>query len=137
MTLLMMVLTATTAWANDAVTYIDMNGDTQTVTEYTEVTSAMTADGSGNINWSSGTYVVKTSVTLSGSMPKGVPEDLYCELIRRCRRAGIPVLLDTSGDRLVAAVREKPSFIKPNEDEIVQLTGRQFSGFCARFIGFC
>ena len=67
-------------------------------------------------------------VTISGSMPKGVPEDLYCELIRRCRRAGIPVLLDTSGDRLVAAVREKPSFIKPNEDEIVQLTGRQFSG---------
>ena len=28
----------------------------------------MTADGSGNINWSSGTYVVKTSVTLSGSI---------------------------------------------------------------------
>ena len=67
-------------------------------------------------------------VTISGSMPKGVPEDLYCELIRRCRRAGVPVLLDTSGSRLVNAVKEKPSFIKPNEDEIVQLTGKQFSG---------
>ena len=67
-------------------------------------------------------------VTISGSIPKGVPEDLYSELIRRCRKAGIPVLLDTSGSRLVAAVQEKPSFIKPNEDEIFQLTGKQFSG---------
>ena len=67
-------------------------------------------------------------VTISGSMPKGVPEDLYCELIRRCRKAGVPVLLDTSGSRLIGAVKEKPSFIKPNEDEIVQLTGQQFSG---------
>ena len=68
MTLLLCVLTATTAWANDAVTYIDMNGVTQTLTDYTEVTSAMTADANGNINWTSGTYVVKTSVTLSGSI---------------------------------------------------------------------
>ena len=68
MTLLLCLLTTMTAWANDAVTYIDMNGVTQTVTDYTEVTSAMTADANGNINWTSGTYVVKTSVTLSGSI---------------------------------------------------------------------
>ncbi len=66
MMLLMILLTTTTAWANDAVTYIDMNGKTQTVTEYTEVTSSMTADGSGDIVWSSGTYVVKSDVTLNG-----------------------------------------------------------------------
>ena len=68
MTLLLCLLTTMTAWANDAVTYIDMNGVTQTVTDYTEVTSAMTADGSGDISWTSGTYVVKTDVTLSGSI---------------------------------------------------------------------
>jgi hypothetical protein len=56
--LLMMMLTTVTAWANDAVTYIDMNGKTQTVTEYTEVTTDMTADRNGNIRWSNGTYVV-------------------------------------------------------------------------------
>lgn len=67
-------------------------------------------------------------VTISGSMPKGVPEDLYCELIRRCRAAGIPVLVDTSGSRLTAAVREKPTLVKPNADEIAQLTGKPFSG---------
>ena len=62
-------------------------------------------------------------VTLSGSVPRGVPDDFYRELIRLCHAADIPVLVDTSGSRLIAAVREKPVFIKPNEDEIAQLTG--------------
>ena len=67
-------------------------------------------------------------VAISGSMPKGVPDDFYCQLIRRCRTAGVPVLVDTSGSRLVSAAAEKPDFIKPNEDEIAQLTGRPVSG---------
>ena len=67
-------------------------------------------------------------VTISGSIPAGAPEEIYCDLIRRCRQAGIPVLVDTSGSRLISAVKEQPSFIKPNEDEIAQLTGRSFSG---------
>ena len=67
-------------------------------------------------------------VSISGSIPEGVPEDIYCVLIRRCREAGIPVLVDTSGSRLVSAVKEHPSFIKPNEDEIGQLAGRAFTG---------
>ena len=68
------------------------------------------------------------AVAISGSMPKGVPDDFYCELIRRCRHANVPVLVDTSGSRLVSAVQEKPTLIKPNADEIVQLTGRSFPG---------
>ncbi len=67
------------------------------------------------------------AVSISGSVPKGVPEDFYCGLIRRCHASGVPVLIDTSGNRLIAAAKEKPSFIKPNEDEIAQLTGRHFS----------
>ena len=66
-------------------------------------------------------------VTISGSMPKGVPDDFYGRLIRLCRDAGVPVLLDTSGSRLVAAAKESPALIKPNEDEIFQLTGHRFS----------
>ena len=67
-------------------------------------------------------------VTLSGSIPEGTPEDIYRVLIRRCRNAGVPVLVDTSGKLLASAAEEKPTLIKPNEDEIVQLTGRHFSG---------
>ena len=67
-------------------------------------------------------------VTISGSVPQGVPDDFYCELIRLCKAACVPVLVDTSGSRLIAAVKEKPVFIKPNEDEIAQLTGHAVSG---------
>ena len=67
-------------------------------------------------------------VTISGSIPEGTPEDIYCSLIRRCRKAGVPVLLDTSGKLLVSAAEERPTLIKPNEDEIVQLLGRPVSG---------
>ena len=67
-------------------------------------------------------------VTISGSTPAGVPQDFYRGLIRACREAGIPVLVDTSGSRLIAAVEENPTLIKPNTDEIAQLTGRQLAG---------
>lgn len=67
-------------------------------------------------------------VTISGSAPQGVPDDFYCTLIRRCRNAGVPVLVDTSGNRLISAVNEKPALIKPNEDEIAQLTGQVPAG---------
>jgi len=63
------------------------------------------------------------AVAVSGSVPKGVPDDVYCQIIRRCKQKGIPVLLDTSGERLTVAAAEKPSFLKPNTDEISQLTG--------------
>ena len=60
-------------------------------------------------------------IVVSGSAPKGVPLEAYGEIIRRCRKAGKPVLIDTSGERLTLAVKEKPYFIKPNMEEILQL----------------
>lgn len=68
-------------------------------------------------------------VVISGNAPKGVPENFYCFLIRRCQEADVPILIDTSGNRLIAAVKEKPTFIKPNEDEIAQLTGTVLAGW--------
>ncbi len=62
-------------------------------------------------------------VSVSGSAPEGVPADAYGRIIRLCNGAGIPVLIDTSGERLRLAAAEKPAFIKPNTDEITQLTG--------------
>ena len=63
------------------------------------------------------------SVTLSGSLPKGMPEDGYATLITLCHEAGKPVLLDASGETLRQAVGAQPDFIKPNTDEIAQLLG--------------
>lgn len=60
-------------------------------------------------------------VVFSGSLPAGLPAGLYAELIGLSRQAGADVFLDTSGEALVRGVAAKPSFIKPNEDEIVSL----------------
>lgn len=62
-------------------------------------------------------------VVVSGSAPQGVPDDAYDRIIRRCREVGVPILLDTSGKRLTRALAERPDLVKPNLDEIAQLTG--------------
>ncbi len=62
-------------------------------------------------------------VTISGSLPRGVPDTFYATLISMCHDAGKPVLLDTSGCGLQNALGSKPSFIKPNVDEIASLLG--------------
>lgn len=60
-------------------------------------------------------------VAISGSMPRGIPEDFYSTLVRMCHNAGKPVLLDTSGSGLRSALSSKPTFVKPNMDEITSL----------------
>lgn len=60
-------------------------------------------------------------VTISGSMPSGLPADFYGTLVQAAKRHGKPVLLDTSGAALKNALPAGPSLIKPNTDEIRQL----------------
>ncbi|BBI32392.1 1-phosphofructokinase family hexose kinase [Cohnella abietis] len=60
-------------------------------------------------------------VIFSGSIPKGLSSGLYADLIEISRSAGAEVFLDASGDPLLQGIEAKPSFIKPNEDEIVPL----------------
>lgn len=64
-------------------------------------------------------------VTISGSVPKGTPKTFYADIIKLCRDAGKPVIIDTSGDLLIEAVKAKPTMIKPNTDEIAQLLGEE------------
>lgn len=67
-------------------------------------------------------------VTLSGSVPQGVPADCYRDLIRLAKERGIPVLLDTSGQPLGLGVEAAPTLVKPNTDELEQLLGAPVSG---------
>jgi len=63
------------------------------------------------------------AVALCGSLPPGVPVGAYAGLVRTARAAGVPVLLDTSGEPLRRAVAARPDIIKPNADELAELTG--------------
>ncbi|WP_405506136.1 1-phosphofructokinase family hexose kinase [Streptomyces purpurascens] len=64
-----------------------------------------------------------SAVALCGSLPPGVPVGAYAGLVRTARSAGIPVLLDTSGEPLRRGVAARPDLIKPNTDELAELTG--------------
>ena len=62
-------------------------------------------------------------VTISGSLPKGLLVDFYQQMLAICHRREIPVVLDSSGEPLKAALlhKEKPLAIKPNLTELSQL----------------
>ncbi|MEU3030302.1 1-phosphofructokinase family hexose kinase [Streptomyces incarnatus] len=64
-----------------------------------------------------------SAVALCGSLPPGVPVGAYAGLIRTARSVGVPVLLDTSGEPLRRGVAARPDIIKPNADELAELTG--------------
>ncbi|MFD3661924.1 1-phosphofructokinase family hexose kinase [Streptomyces sp. NPDC058659] len=63
------------------------------------------------------------AVALCGSLPPGIHVGAYAELIRLARAAAVPVLLDTSGEPLRRGIAARPDLVKPNADELAQLTG--------------
>ncbi|MGW1026107.1 1-phosphofructokinase family hexose kinase [Streptomyces sp. NPDC002577] len=64
-----------------------------------------------------------SAVALCGSLPPGVPVGAYAHLVRTARAASVPVLLDTSGEPLRRGIAARPDFVKPNADELAELTG--------------
>ncbi|MGY0492651.1 1-phosphofructokinase family hexose kinase [Streptomyces sp. WG-D5] len=64
-----------------------------------------------------------SAVALCGSLPPGVPVGAYATLVRAARAASVPVLLDTSGEPLRRGVAARPDLVKPNADELAELTG--------------
>ncbi|MFI8232233.1 1-phosphofructokinase family hexose kinase [Streptomyces sp. NPDC085900] len=64
-----------------------------------------------------------SAVALCGSLPPGVPVGAYAGLVRAAKAAGVPVLLDTSGEPLRRGVAARPDLIKPNAEELAELTG--------------
>ncbi|WP_053728158.1 1-phosphofructokinase family hexose kinase [Streptomyces sp. WM6378] len=63
------------------------------------------------------------AVALCGSLPPGLPVGAYAQLVRQARTAKVPVLLDTSGEALRRGIAARPDLVKPNADELAQLTG--------------
>ncbi|MEU7304535.1 1-phosphofructokinase family hexose kinase [Streptomyces sp. NPDC007206] len=64
-----------------------------------------------------------SAVALCGSLPPGVPVGAYANLVRVARAHRVPVLLDTSGEPLRRGVAARPDLVKPNADELAELTG--------------
>ncbi|MBN2115504.1 MAG: 1-phosphofructokinase family hexose kinase [Anaerolineales bacterium] len=63
------------------------------------------------------------AVTLSGSLPPGVPIDFYASVIEIANEANVLTFLDSSGDALRKGAVAAPFFAKPNEAEAKSLLG--------------
>jgi 1-phosphofructokinase len=70
-------------------------------------------------------------LVLAGSVPPGVPDDFYARIIGELReRLGVnapKVAVDSSGGPLAAASLARPDLLKPNAEELAELSG-QFDG---------
>jgi 1-phosphofructokinase family hexose kinase len=68
------------------------------------------------------------TVILSGSLPPGVPEEFYAELVGIGHQFGRRVLVDTSAEPLKLALEAQPDFVKPNQEEAEWLSGATIDG---------
>lgn len=66
-------------------------------------------------------------VVLSGSLPKGAPHDTYRTWVARCKDAGAKVFLDADGALLADGLKAVPYLVKPNNDELSRLVGRELT----------
>ena len=62
-------------------------------------------------------------IVLDGSVPEGVPTDMYERIIRMANRRGVKAILDASGELLAKGVRAVPYLIKPNISEFCETFG--------------
>jgi 1-phosphofructokinase len=60
-------------------------------------------------------------MVLSGSLPPGVPDDLYARLIEIAAAAGVRTVLDTAGEPLRHGIAAGPDIVKPNRGEAEEL----------------
>jgi 1-phosphofructokinase family hexose kinase len=63
----------------------------------------------------------------AGSLPRGVPPDVYAGLIRDLKKLGVTTIVDTEGEPLRLATRAEPDLISPNELEAEELVGHEFN----------
>jgi 1-phosphofructokinase family hexose kinase len=62
-------------------------------------------------------------VMVGGTLPPGVPPELYTRLISQAREKSVPVALDASGVCLLKGLLGRPTVIKPNRVELEELVG--------------
>ena len=53
---------------------------------------------------------------ISGSIPKGLPEDTYDKLLEIAAERGVTPVVDTNGELLLNTLKHRPFLIKPNHD---------------------
>ncbi len=63
----------------------------------------------------------------AGSLPRGVPESLYADLITELKGMDVTTVLDAEGEAMRLATRVAPTMVSPNELEAEELVGHEFA----------
>lgn len=63
-------------------------------------------------------------VILAGSVPRGIPTDIYARYVSACHQAGAKAFLDADGELFARAVPARPYLVKPNQDELSRYVKR-------------
>ncbi len=99
-----------------------LDRENQTMTEIYEKGEAVPAEEVEQLREHIRTTIGKyKAVTLSGSLPPGVPSDFYAGVVEIAKAASVLTFLDTSGDALRLGLEAEPFFVKPNETEAKSL----------------
>ncbi len=64
-------------------------------------------------------------ITMSGSLPLGMPESIYHELIEIAKQEGVKVLLDAKSKALSLGIKAKPYLVKINEEELLEYMNQE------------
>lgn len=75
------------------------------------------------------------AVVVAGSLPRGVTTQWFASLLRRIKASGVPLVVDSSGAALQAALGVVPWLIKPNEEELREACGSDLPAAITRLRG--
>jgi 1-phosphofructokinase/tagatose 6-phosphate kinase len=64
-------------------------------------------------------------VVLSGSLPRGVSESFYADVIRELARRDVRAVLDAEGDPLRLGLEAEPFLVSPNQREAEGIVGQE------------
>jgi 1-phosphofructokinase len=64
-----------------------------------------------------------STFALCGSVPKGVPDSIYAQIISLLKSLSIRCVLDAEGELLCKGSKAQPFLIKPNLDELESVSG--------------
>lgn len=60
-------------------------------------------------------------LVLAGNVQNSVPRDVYAVIQEKCATNKVKVIVDTTGEALVATLKNKPFLIKPNNHELGEI----------------
>lgn len=62
---------------------------------------------------------------LSGSIPQGLPDDIYENICKKLQGKDVKIVIDATGELLKKTLKYKPFLIKPNKEELGEIFNTQ------------